>query len=161
MGKQLWQRPVFFDRNRVYRVYLGGKLFHDFLGDAPEDGFYPEEWVASTVHAMNAVSKGPFEGISMIEGTDLPFTKLLEEHREDCLGSRKTLGVLVKYLDSAIRLPMQVHPTRAFSREYFHSPYGKAESWVVLATRPGRLPLLRASRARSRGKNLKLRSTLP
>lgn len=136
MGKQLWQRPVFFDRNRVYRVYLGGKLFHDFLGDAPEDGFYPEEWVASTVHAMNAVSKGPFEGISMIEGTDLPFTKLLEEHREDCLGSRKTLGVLVKYLDSAIRLPMQVHPTRAFSREYFHSPYGKAESWVVLATRP-------------------------
>ena len=25
MGKQLWQRPVFFDRNRVYRVYLGGK----------------------------------------------------------------------------------------------------------------------------------------
>lgn len=69
MDKQLWQRPVFFDRNRVYRVYLGGKLFHDFLGDAPEDEFYPEEWVASTVHAMNAVSKGPFEGISMIEGT--------------------------------------------------------------------------------------------
>ena len=33
MNKQLWQRPVFFDRNRVY---LGGKLFHDFLGDAPE-----------------------------------------------------------------------------------------------------------------------------
>ena len=26
MDKQLWQRPVFFDRNRVYRVYLGGKL---------------------------------------------------------------------------------------------------------------------------------------
>ena len=101
MDKQLWQRPVFFDRNRVYRVYLGGKLFHDFLGDAPEDGFYPEEWVASTVHAMNAVSKGPFEGISMIEGTDLPFTKLLEEHRKDCLGSRKTLGVLVKYLAAA------------------------------------------------------------
>lgn len=91
MDKQLWQRPVFFDRNRVYRVYLGGKLFHDFLGDAPEDGFYPEEWVASTVHAMNAVSKGPFEGISMIEGTDLPFTKLLEEHREDCLGRRSAL----------------------------------------------------------------------
>ena len=27
MGKQLWQRPVFFDRNRVYRVYLGGNCF--------------------------------------------------------------------------------------------------------------------------------------
>ena len=137
MDKQLWQRPVFFKRNRVYRVYLGGKLFHDFMGDAPEDGFYPEEWVSSTVHAMNAVSKGPLEGISIVEGTDIPLTTLLEEHREECLGSRKTLGVLVKYLDSAIRLPMQVHPTREFSRKFFHSPYGKAESWVVLATRPG------------------------
>jgi len=32
---------------------------------------------------------------------------------------------------------MQVHPTRAFSRENFGSPYGKAESWLILDTRPG------------------------
>ncbi|MFR1259628.1 MAG: hypothetical protein ACLSCX_02880 [Oscillospiraceae bacterium] len=140
MGKQLWQRPVFFDRNRVYRVYLGGKLFHDFLGDAPEDGFYPEEWVASTVHAMNAVSKGPFEGISMIEGTDLPFTKLLKS-TEDCLGSRKTLGVLVKYLDSAIRLPMQVHPTRIFQR-ILSQPLRQSRVLGRACHAPGRLPLL-------------------
>ena len=100
MGKLLWQRPVFFNRNRVYRVYLGGKLFHGFLGDKDEDGFYPEEWVASTVHAMNANSAGPLEGISIVEGTEIPFTQLLEEHREDCLGDRDTLGVLVKYLDT-------------------------------------------------------------
>lgn len=137
MTKQLWQRPVFFERNRVFRVYLGGKLFHDFLGDAPEDGFHPEEWVASTVHAMNANPTGPLEGISIVEGTDLPFTQLLEEHKEDCLGDRDNLGVLVKYLDSAIRLPMQVHPTREFSRKHFNSNYGKAESWIILATRPG------------------------
>lgn len=137
MTKQLWQRPVFFNRNRVFRVYLGGKLFSDFLGDAPEDGFHPEEWVASTVHAMNANPTGPLEGISIVEGTDLPFPQLLEEHKEDCLGGRENLGVLVKYLDSAIRLPMQVHPTRDFSRVHFGSPYGKAESWIILATRPG------------------------
>lgn len=136
MKKELWQRPVFFNRNRVFRVYLGGKLFSDFLGDAPEDGFYPEEWVASTVHAMNANPTGPLEGISIIEGTELPFTQLLEEHKADCLGDRENLGVLVKYLDSAIRLPMQVHPTREFSRKHFNSSYGKAESWVILATRP-------------------------
>ncbi|MBQ5780855.1 MAG: class I mannose-6-phosphate isomerase [Spirochaetaceae bacterium] len=136
MGKLLWQRPVFFNRNRVYRVYLGGKLFHGFLGDKDEDGFHPEEWVASTVHAMNANSTGPLEGISIVEGTEIPFTQLLEEHREDCLGDRDTLGVLVKYLDSAIRLPMQVHPTRDFSKKHFGSPYGKAESWVILDTRP-------------------------
>lgn len=137
MNKQLWQRPVSFKRNRVFRVYLGGKLFGDFLGDPPEDGFHPEEWVASTVHAMNANPTGPLEGISIVEGTDLPFPQLLEEHRAECLGDRENLGVLVKYLDSAIRLPMQVHPTREFSRKHFNSPYGKAESWIILATRPG------------------------
>lgn len=36
----------------------------------------------------------------------------------------------------AIRLPVQVHPTREFSRRNFGSPYGKAESWLILATRP-------------------------
>ena len=136
MTKQLWQRPVFFERNRVFRVYLGGKLFGDFLSDAPEDGFHPEEWVASTVHAMNANPTGPLEGISIVEGTDLPLTQLLEEHKAECLGDRENLGVLVKYLDSAIRLPMQVHPTREYSRKFFNSPYGKAESWIILATRP-------------------------
>jgi hypothetical protein len=31
---------------------------------------------------------------------------------------------------------MQVHPTRDFSRKNFNSPYGKAEAWLILATRP-------------------------
>lgn len=136
MSMSIWERPVFFKRNRVFRVYLGGKLFSDFLGDAPEDGFYPEEWIASSVRALNAECKDPLEGISIVEGTDLPFSQLLEEHQTECLGERNNLGVLVKFLDSAIRLPMQVHPTRAFSRQYFNSPYGKAESWLILATRP-------------------------
>jgi mannose-6-phosphate isomerase len=65
----------------------------------------------------------------------MPFDVLLREHKEAYLGQREDLGVLVKFLDSAIRLPMQAHPTRAFSRANFHSPYGKAESWVILDTR--------------------------
>lgn len=136
MNKQLWERPVFFKRNRVFRVYLGGKLFGDFLGDKPEDGFYPEEWVASSVRALNVGSTDPLEGISIVEDSDLPLSQLLREHRSECLGDRQDLGVLVKYLDSAIRLPMQVHPTREYSRKYFNSNYGKAESWLILATRP-------------------------
>lgn len=39
--------PIFFKRNRVYRLYSGGKLFGDFFGDEAVDGQYPEEWVAS------------------------------------------------------------------------------------------------------------------
>ena len=49
----MYTKPVFFERNRVGRVYTGGKLFHEFFGDAPEDGFLPEEWIASSVVALN------------------------------------------------------------------------------------------------------------
>ena len=46
-------RPIFFEKNRVARVYTGGRLFDDFLGDGSTDGFYPEEWIASGVRALN------------------------------------------------------------------------------------------------------------
>lgn len=131
-----WLRPVFFRRNRVFRVYLGGKLFHDFLGDAPVDGNEPEEWICSSVRAINPGHTDPLEGISLREEDGKPFNQLLAENPKEYLGDRKDLGVLVKFLDSAIRLPMQVHPTREFSRKNFNSPYGKAESWLILATRP-------------------------
>lgn len=132
----IWERPVFFRRNRVFRVYLGGRLFHGFLGDAPEDGNLPEEWICSGVHAINPGHTDPLEGVSLRLEDGKPFDELLAEHPKELLGDRKDLGVLVKFLDSAIRLPMQVHPTREFSRQHFNSPYGKAEAWLILATRP-------------------------
>ena len=132
----LWLHPVFFRRNRVFRVYQGGKLFHDFLGDPPQDGNMPEEWICSTVHALNPGRTDPLEGISLRREDGKPFDQVLAENPDAYLGGRSELGVLVKYLDSAIRLPMQVHPTRSFSRAHFNSPYGKAEAWLILATRP-------------------------
>lgn len=132
-----WMQPVFFRRNRVFRVYLGGKLFHEFLGDPDEDGNLPEEWICSAVRAINPGHTDPLEGISLREEDGMPFDRILAAHPEEYLGGRENIGVLVKYLDSAIRLPMQAHPTREFSRKSFGSPYGKAESWLILATRPG------------------------
>lgn len=137
MTRSIWQMPVFFERNRVFRVYLGGGLYREFLGDTDGDGFYPEEWIASSVRAINPGHTDPLEGISLVEGTKQPFSELLRTHKAEMLGERSDLGVLVKFLDSAIRLPMQVHPTRAFSKRNFGSPYGKAEAWLILATRPG------------------------
>ncbi len=40
-----YDKPIFFEQNRVYRVYTGGKLFAGFFGDSSEDSFYPEEWL--------------------------------------------------------------------------------------------------------------------
>lgn len=127
--------PVFFEKNRVFRVYLGGKLFSDFFGDDSEDGFYPEEWICSSTTALNEGSTDPYEGVSLIKGTDIHFNDLLDEQKELMLGNRDNLDVLVKALDSAIRLPVQAHPDKPFSRAHFNSEFGKAESWLVLGAR--------------------------
>ena len=127
--------PIFFERNRVFRVYTGGKLFSGFFGDKSDDGFYPEEWVASGVHALNKGSTDPKEGVSKIKDTDIFFDDLLKEYPEEMLGDAGKLRILVKLLDSAIRLPAQTHPDKPFSRKYFNSEYGKTESWIVLDTR--------------------------
>lgn len=133
--KQLAENPIFFERNRVFRVYQGGKLFHDFFGDEDKDGNLPEEWIASDVKALNQNSSDPHEGISRIRGTDVYLDELIKAERARLLGDREDFGILVKALDSAIRLPIQAHPDKAFSRKYFSSDYGKAESWLILATR--------------------------
>jgi len=130
-----WKFPVFFRKNRVFRVYLGGKLLDEFVGDQGTDGSFPEEWICSAVQAINPGHTDPLEGISLRTEDGMPFDVLLRENKQEYLGKREDLGVLVKFLDSAIRLPMQVHPSREFSRANFNSPYGKAESWIILDTR--------------------------
>lgn len=132
-----YDKPIFFEKNRVFRVYTGGKLFANFFGDDSTDGNYPEEWVASSVHALNEGSTDEHEGISKIEGTGLYLSEALEQYRSELLGEREDIGILTKILDNAIRLPVQAHPDKAFSAKYFNSKYGKEESWVILATRPG------------------------
>jgi len=135
MDKTALNQPVFFERNRVARVYRGGKLFHNFFGDAPVDENLPEEWVCSPVAALNDGGK-PTDGLSTVRGTDVFFRDLLTAYPDEMLGSRKSLGVLVKILDSAERLPVQAHPDKAFAKKHFNSEFGKTEMWLVLATRP-------------------------
>lgn len=138
IGKIVTQ-PVFFERNRVYRIYLGGKPYKEIFNDGYDDGtdnMFPEEWVASKVKAINPRYFGKRDGVSVVKGTDIFFDDLLRDYPEQLLGGRK-YDCLVKFLDSAIRLPFQVHPTKEFSRKYFHSEYGKTEAWLVVATRPG------------------------
>lgn len=126
--------PIFFKKNRVRRIYTGGGQFAEFFGDDSTEGFYPEEWVCSCVKALNEGSTVFNEGISQLESGEY-FNDVLKEHREALLGKDRTeLGVLVKILDSSVRLPLQVHPDKAFSRKYFNSDFGKTESWIIVGT---------------------------
>lgn len=127
-------KPLFFKGNRVRRIYTGGARFAEFCGDNSTEGFFPEEWVCSSVKALNEGSDVYNEGISQLESGEY-WDEFLKENTEDLLGAdRQELGVLVKLLDSSIRLPVQCHPDKEFSRKNFNSEYGKTECWVILAT---------------------------
>ncbi|MBE7035225.1 MAG: mannose-6-phosphate isomerase [Ruminococcaceae bacterium] len=130
-----YEKPMFFEQNRVFRPYLGGKLMGKFVGKDFEDDHFPEEWVASAVKAINKGITDPYDGISKLVDSDLYFNEALQKYPKEILGDKTEFSVLVKYLDSAIRLPVQAHPDRKFSKEHFNSTHGKEESWYILDTR--------------------------
>ena len=128
-------KPIFFERNKVARVYTGGLLFSDLFGDEKKDSYLPEEWICSNVKALNKNSLGEKEGVSKVKDTNIYFDDLLKMHKDEMLGKANNLRILVKALDSAIRLPCQAHPDKEFSKKHFNSPYGKTECWYILGTR--------------------------
>ena len=136
--KQLVKEPIFFERNRVYRIYKGGMPYKELFNDGFDDGtdnMFPEEWIASKVKAINPKYFGERDGVSVVKGTNIFFDDLLRDYSAELLGNRK-YDCLIKFLDSAVRLPFQVHPTKEFSRKHFNSDYGKTEAWLVVAKRP-------------------------
>lgn len=139
------QYPIGLPPNRVWRSYLGGRTL-DALGGAaaPADGHFPEDWIASTTRAVNVGREAIVEGRSVVEVAGEPhdLAALLESDPEYFLGAAHVahygarLPLLVKFLDSSIRLHFQVHPTAAFARQFLDSPSGKTEAYHVLAVRP-------------------------
>ena len=137
-------KPFKFLPNRVLRLYTGGSGIDRLCGNPePADTRFPENWIASCIEGNGRAYHSPGHGISRIEyeGALVSFPEFLHCHAEEILGSAhlasygETPAVLVKLLDSAEQLPMQVHPTRADAKTYFHADYGKTEAWLVLSTR--------------------------
>jgi len=154
------QQPIPLEATRVWRTYLGGALIDAWRGsESPSDGHFPEEWVASVVAARNPGRESVTgEGLSRVSG-QLPGTAqapseavaladLIERHPAACLGEAHvesfgtSPGLLVKLLDAAERLAIQVHPDRETAGRLFGSPYGKTEAWFFLGGRAigGELP---------------------
>ena len=108
------------------------------MGLAPEPAT-TEDWLASTTPTGRDPAD-PYHGISMVrtpDGRRMPLSELLAADPERFLGPGRTepmLNVLAKFLDTRGRFGTQVHPTREYARRLMNSPYGKAESWIILET---------------------------
>ena len=128
------KQPLLQTENRVYRTYRGGRQLEALLGKQdPQNSFRPEDWISSFVQAKNRnYIEG--EGISrvLLDGIEVPITEAVTAN--DFGPGRKDAGVLIKYLDAAERLGIQVHPTPDFSKRYFGTNYGKTECWHILDT---------------------------
>jgi len=131
--------------NRVWRTYSGGLMLDRMEGrPAPADGPFPEDWLGSTVRAINPGRDAKDEGLARVifSGGEAVLADLVAADPEYFLGAThvKRFGtnpmVLVKYLDSAVRLPFQVHPTVDFSRRNLNAESGKTEAYYILSTRP-------------------------
>ncbi len=130
--------------NRVWRTYPGG-LILDRMEDraSPADGPFPEDWLGSTVRAINPNREQKNEGLARVifTGGEAVLADLIASDPEYFLGARhvsrfgRNPMVLVRYLDSAVRLPFQVHPTAEFSRRHLNAESGKTEAYYILSTR--------------------------
>lgn len=141
MFEELQGHILKVSETRVWRTYTGGKRIDQWHGRIQAvDGDCPEDWVASTVKATNPGREAVEEGLShVLNHPEHPTLKAVLESAPDAwfgtahasvLGAQA--GVLVKLIDSAERLTIQVHPDKQYAKEIFHSDYGKTESWYIL-----------------------------
>ena len=108
----------------------GGRALADEWGyDIPE-GPVGECWATSAhPHGDCRIAEGAYAGLTLSE--------LWRDHRElfgDAEGDRFPL--LVKILDAADNLSVQVHPDDAYAAEHEDGSLGKHECWYVLGTHP-------------------------
>lgn len=126
--------PVLLDHAGAWRVYLGGSRIRALRGETdPQDDHFPEEWIASTVEAAGTGAQ-PGAGLSRVQEPPFPTLRdAIAASPEAWLGRDfvhrhgSSCGVLLKLLDAAERLNVQVHPTRESARELWGLPFGKAE----------------------------------
>lgn len=137
-------RLIRFKPNRVWRTYTGGKILDAIeQKSSPEDTHFPEDWIGSTTRAVNPDREHLVEGLStaLVGEEEVSFDQLIASDPEYFLGKEHTACfgtnpmLLVKFLDSSVRLHFQAHPTAEFAREKLDSNHGKAEGYYILQVR--------------------------
>jgi mannose-6-phosphate isomerase len=135
---------VILPPNRVWRTYSGGKTLDALAGQAvPADSHFAEDWIGSVTRAVNPGRADIVEGVSKVRmgSATFDFAELLASDPTFYLGADHVArhGVspmlLVKFLDSAIRLHFQCHPSNEFARLRLNSPSGKTEAYHILGVR--------------------------
>ena len=137
-----YEAPVRLKSERAWRTYHGGRLLDGLHGISPaSDTHFPEDWICSTVRAINAGREEIVEGLNRLADADMTLKDYVAACPVAALGADhvgrmgESLGVLVKLIDAAERLGIQCHPDREKARKFFGSPFGKTECWHIVGGR--------------------------
>lgn len=122
--------PIFFNPVLQEKIWGGTKLQSLFHLPIPSDKT-GEAWIISAhPHGVSTV-KSPSQYAGM--GLD----KLYKQHPELFNGQHlKSFPLLIKLLDAADDLSVQVHPDDAYALSH-EGEYGKNECWYVVQAEPG------------------------
>lgn len=130
----------------IYRKYLwGGHRFQSLMNrDLPPDEIFAESWeLCDHGEDQSIVTDGPLAGETL--------GALVARFGEELLGSACGSGtggsgtggsgapfpLLVKFIDAAKNLSLQVHPDDAMGATLDPPDSGKSEAWIVLDAEPG------------------------
>ena len=123
-------KPVRLQPNLVDHFYSGGARIAALRGIETTSDHQPEEWIAATVSRAGEPGVGPArttDGELLLDLVAADPQAWTGENRDD-----GDTGVLMKLLDAGQRLPVHVHPDRAFAASHLACAYGKTEAWYVL-----------------------------
>ncbi|MCE5236307.1 MAG: type I phosphomannose isomerase catalytic subunit [Clostridiaceae bacterium] len=133
-----------FKLKPAYKNYIwGGTRLVGEYGKKPDALPLAESWELSAhEHGQSAISGGAYDGME--------FGAYLREHPEAAgLKPGEPFPVLVKLIDAAQPLSVQVHPNDAYAMEHENSK-GKTELWYILDAEPGAFLYLGLERAVAR-----------
>ncbi len=137
-----YDAPVRLASERAWRTYHGGRLIDELHGVRPaSDTHFPEDWIISTVRAINVGREDVVEGLNRLADTGTTLKDFIAANPSAALGPAhvarwgESPGVLVKLIDAAERLGVQCHPDKDKARAFFDSPFGKTECWHVVGGR--------------------------
>ena len=120
--------PIF--KERIW----GGEKLQKELQKPVNQPLIGESWEISTVKGdISIINNGPLRGTSL--------QALIEESPEALLGTKvykqfgKDFPLLIKFIDAAQDLSIQVHPNDELAKKR-HNSFGKTEMWYIMDSAP-------------------------
>lgn len=122
----------------VLKDYIwGGRNLEQILGRAIPDGRVAESWeIAAHEDGTTVVSNGIYAGLPLTAVHNLMGINLIGRHNA-WAEARGKFPLLVKILDAADKLSVQVHPGDEYALAHEGNELGKTEMWVILHAEPG------------------------